>query len=137
MAGNLFYKIGVHLLVLLFVYTGLTKLMDYTAFRAALIKSPPLRSWAGTIAWALPVAELLVAILLLLPRWRGYGIGASLLLLVLLTGYLGWMILYAPHLPCNCGGVVSGMSWRQHVWFNGGFIVLNGMVAYLHKRRGQ
>jgi hypothetical protein len=35
------------------------------------------------------------------------------------------MILFAEHLPCNCGGVLQKMNWRQHLIFNLFFICLS------------
>ena len=113
------------LLLLLFLYTGISKLADYEKFKNVLSTSPFLSSSASVIAWLLPLTEIGVALLLFFPRTRFKGLKFSLVLLLLLTAYLLFMILYAPELPCNCGGVVSKMSWWQHVWFNLFFIVIN------------
>lgn len=126
--NSILFDLALHLLVLLFLYTGLTKLLDYPGFRSALFKSPPLRPWAGLIAWALPVAELLIAGGLILPKTRYTALIASAILLLILTAYLGWMIAFAPHLPCNCGGVIASLSWPQHLLFNTGFLLLNTLL---------
>jgi hypothetical protein len=38
------------------------------------------------------------------------------------------MILSFAKLPCQCGGVISKMSWKEHVVFNAFFIVVNGLA---------
>jgi hypothetical protein len=47
--------------------------------------------------------------------------------MLLFTVYLAWMIQFAAHLPCNCGGVISSMSWKQHIVFN---TMVLGMILY-------
>jgi hypothetical protein len=34
------------------------------------------------------------------------------------------MLLSEKDLPCSCGGIISSLSWRQHIIFNGVFILL-------------
>lgn len=109
-------------ILFLFVYTAISKLADHERFRDALHSSSLLRNYAGLLAWAIPVTELLIALLLFVPATRLKGLYSSLVLLLLFTMYILWMILYAAHLPCRCGGFISELSWKQHVWFNVFFI---------------
>ena len=111
-------------LIFLFAYTAGSKLIDSKGFIAVLSQVPLIGRGAGVVAILLPLAELLIALLLIFERTRLLGLWASLVLLVLFTVYLGYMVLFVAHLPCSCGGVVSRMSWRQHVVFNSGLIVL-------------
>lgn len=106
------------LLIFLFAYTGSSKLIDSKAFEVVLEQVPLIERGAGVVAILLPLAELLIALLLLFERTRLIGLWASVLLLVLFTGYLVYMILFVPKLPCSCGGVIGRMTWRQHVVFN-------------------
>lgn len=106
------------LLVFVFAYTASSKLMDSKGFVAVLRDVPLIGRGAGVMAILLPLAELFIALLLIFERTRLFGLWSSLLLLVLFTGYLGYMILAMPHLPCSCGGVISAMTWRQHLVFN-------------------
>lgn len=118
-------SISSFLLIILFCYTGISKLTDDDGFRKVLYESPLIHKGADTIAWLLPAAELIVVLLLFFERTRRAGLYASLLLLVLFTLYLLYMVLFVAQLPCSCGGVLSKMSWTQHVFFNLFFIVLN------------
>lgn len=124
-------EISSSLLILLFAYTAFSKLLTYKKFRWVLNESPLIHNGAGVIVWLLPAAELMIVLLLFIPRYRTIGLKASLSMLILFTGYLIYMILFASHLPCSCGGVVSSLSWKQHVYFNLFFIGINigGLVG--------
>lgn len=122
------------MLLLLFLYTALSKLSDYESFRFVLSKSPLLKHYAGFIAVALPVEELLVALLLFIPPTRVTGLYISFILISLFTLYLIYMITFTPDLPCNCGGVLKLLSWKQHIFFNLFFIVLCLAGIFLYKR---
>lgn len=104
--------------ILLFVYTGVTKLLSLASFQKVLSDSSLLRHFSVFVSWSLPLAELVVAALLLFPATRKAGLYVSLVLVLLFTAYIGWMLLYAPHLPCSCGGVISALNWKQHFFFN-------------------
>lgn len=108
----------------LLVYTGLSKLATRASFLDVLQQLILLQPYAVFLTWAVPVIELMIAVLLFFPATRQAGLYASLILLMSFTLYIGWMILYAPHLPCNCGGVIQQLSWKQHVLFNLFFIGL-------------
>ena len=105
------------LLILLFVYTGLSKLLSIERFEAVLGQSPIISSGAGMLAWQVPLTELGIALLLFFSATRLVGLWAALVLLSLFTLYLGWMVLFAPHLPCSCGGVIGSLSWKQTYCF--------------------
>lgn len=87
------------LLILLFVYTGLSKLLSIEHFQAVLGQSPLISSGAGLLAWQVPLTELAMALLLFFSSTRLVGLWAALVLLALFTMYLGWMVLFSPHLP--------------------------------------
>lgn len=102
-------------------------------FKGVLQTAPLLRPFVATLAWAIPVSEIAVSLLLFLPRHRLLGLYASLGLLVLFTLYLAFMLLYSPHLPCSCGGVISHLSWPAHLLFNAFFIGMNVIAIWLNK----
>jgi len=105
-------------LVFLFVYTATSKLFRLNVFQAQLDRFPWIKHMAPVIAWAVPVVELVAAGLLLTRRARRAGLYVSLGLMVLFTLYLAFMLGTEKHLPCSCGGVISAMSWGQHLVFN-------------------
>jgi methylamine utilization protein MauE len=112
------------LLIILFIYTGLNKMMDYSSFKFTLGRSPFIQHLNGPIAVLLPAGELLTALVLVIKRTRLIGLYASYFLMVLFTGYIWIMLHYAYDLPCSCGGVLAQLSWKDHLIFNMAFTLL-------------
>src|SRR5688572_14598696 len=113
------------LLVLLLVYTAFSKLLDYNTFKLQLSKSPFITEFATIIAWALPSIEFLVAIALVFNRTRLLGLYASLFLMTMFAAYIYAMLNFSYYIPCSCGGVLTKMTWGQHLWFNLFFITIS------------
>jgi hypothetical protein len=120
------------LLILLFAYAAISKLNDRQHFELVLGEMLLLKYVAGFISFALPVTELIVCALLFMPATRLFGLYASAGLLISFTIYIGYMILFAPKLPCNCGVVLQQMSWTQHLVFNLVFIALSATAIKLY-----
>lgn len=123
------------LLVFLFIYTSISKLLDYTDFNRQLSQSPFITRYAGIISWALPLAELLIAGLLLVNKTRLSGLYCSFFLLNLFTFYLAAMLRYSPYIPCSCGGILQHLSWQAHIIFNTAFIILTTMGVLMHVKK--
>ena len=134
MKRRLIAEIIAYLFVILFLYTGISKLMDFTIFREQIAVSPLLKPFAHFIAWVLPLAEFMVAALLFVPRWRLVGLYAASGLMVLFTGYIIAILAFDDHLPCSCGGVIELLSWKGHLVFNS-VIILLGISAILLEKR--
>ena len=115
----------VFLLILLFVYAATSKLWEYNNFKIQLGNSPYLKSVAGIIVWLVPAMELVTALMLTLKRTRFYGLLTSLFLLIVFTGYIAGMLLSGSPLPCSCGGVISELSWKEHLVFNLFFVTIS------------
>ncbi len=124
------------LLIFLYVYTAVAKLITLDKNEAVLSHLPFIGSYAGVLALSIPIAELLIVVLLLVPRYNKTGLYLSLILLVIFTAYLLYMLSSGEKLPCTCGGVLEKLTWKQHVFFNLGFIVLN-IVAITNRRSKQ
>lgn len=120
------------ILILLFTYTAVSKILEHDMFAIVLSESPAIGKYAAIISWLLPAAEIVVVFFLLVPSVRLTGLFASLFLLLVFTMYLLWMIAFRINLPCNCGGVLKALSWKQHIFFNLFFIVLSscGIILY-------
>ena len=117
-ARNLFIEVSAALLIVLFVYTAINKLSDLNRFQWTLYKSPLLQQYRYFVSCAVPVAELITAILLLIPATRSKGFLCSLILMSLFTIYVAYMLAFIPNLPCSCGGLISSMNWTNHLIFN-------------------
>lgn len=115
------------LFILLFVYTGISKLAEQNSFHAALAKAPLIGSKANFISWCLPTTELIIALLLFLPFMRKWGLMIGLAFMCLFTGHIFYMIVFTPYLPCSCGGVLKQMTWTRHLEFN---MLLTALAAF-------
>jgi hypothetical protein len=123
------------LCVFLFLYTACAKLMDHSRFLNGLYHVEVIGRFAFYISWLVPLAEVLVGILLVIPRTVKLGLYSFLGLMTLFTVYILSMLLWASKLPCHCGGVIEKLSWTQHVWFNLAFIALAVLALGLLKTK--
>ncbi len=125
------------LLIILFVYTGISKLNEHNSFQGVLSQSPLIGARSNFLSWSIPILELLTAILLFLPFARKSGLFISLILMTVFTVYVFYMIVFIPHLPCNCGGVIKNMTWTEHLFFNIFFATITLIAFWLHKKKIQ
>lgn len=127
------------LLILLFVYAGFTKIIEYDSFKIQLHNSPFLKPFAGIIVWLIPAAEFAIAVMLTVKHTRKSGLYASFALLLIFTLYIAGMLLSHEHLPCSCGGVINTLSWKQHLMFNLFFMALSiaGIGCGRSKKEGE
>lgn len=121
------------LLILLFVYAALNKILDFQNFQVQLGQSPLLSAFAGWLSYFVPALEFVIVILLLKVSWRYAGLFASFCLMLMFTVYIFVILHYSPFIPCSCGGVLEKMTWDQHLTFNIAFTVLS-LVALLISR---
>ena len=133
MKKNAVVEIIVSLLVFLFVYAAVSKLLDLNKFRYQLGQSPFMTRFAPIAVWAIPLSEILISITLMIKRFRTTGLYLSFYLMLVFSGYIYIMLRYSPYLPCTCGGVLSFMSWKQHLAFNLLFAGLVLLGAILHQ----
>lgn len=122
------------LLILLFTYTAISKLMALELFRFNLSESPGIGAHSSWLYITIPAVELIIAALLFFPSTRLKGLCASLVLMFSFTVYVGYMISTGGSLPCSCGGVISAMTWQQHLYFNIFFTLAALAGIILHRR---
>ncbi|HEY9561054.1 MAG TPA: MauE/DoxX family redox-associated membrane protein [Anseongella sp.] len=117
-AGGLLVSAMAALLILLWVYTASSKLMEFSVFQFQM-QLHPLPDWlAALLGWSLPPAELALAALLAIPKTRYTGLCLSFVALLSFTVYILWLLVTQDHIPCACGGPISGFTWWQHIAFN-------------------
>lgn len=134
MKRAIFVEIITALFVILFLYTGISKIMEYDIFKDQLKESPIVGFAAPLVAVGLPAFEFLLVAALIIPRWRLKALYASTGLMVAFTIYIIVLMNISDHLPCSCGGVLAQLSWGQHIVFNSVYIVL-GIVGILLERK--
>jgi uncharacterized membrane protein YphA (DoxX/SURF4 family) len=122
------------LYAILFLYTGISKLMEYDTFKEQLLESPLLPFGAPVVAILVPLLEFLVVLCLVVPRLRLKGLYAALATMVAFTGYILGLMSFSDKLPCSCGGIISALSWQQHVVFNCAFLALAVWGVILQRR---
>jgi len=135
MSRKLLIEVLSALLVFLFIYTSISKLLDYHTFRQQLGQSPFITLYAPVIVWALPLGEIIIAGLLLYPRTRLTGFYLSFFILSLFTFYLIAMLRLSYFIPCSCGGVLQHLSWNTHIVFNTAFIILSTIGVLLQVKQ--
>ncbi len=128
-------EITAALFILLFVYTGIMKLNDRNIFQFVISKSPLIGNWSAFLSMSLPIVELITAFLLFLPATKKTGLWISLLLMIVFSIYIGYMVLFSPHLPCSCGGVLKQLTWNQHLAFNIVFTSFAALSIWITKRQ--
>lgn len=112
------------LYILLFVYAAVSKILDFENFQVQLGQSPLLSAFAGSVSGGVPTVELLIALLLLIPRFRFIGLLAAFSLMVMFTTYIIVILNFSSFVPCSCGGILEKMGWTEHLMFNIVFVML-------------
>jgi len=115
---KLMVELIAHFFIILFLYTGISKLMEFDIFQEQLDDSPVLGPIAPLITFGLPAVEFIVSFLLFMPRYRLKGLYASLILMSAFTIYVVALLSFSTHLPCSCGGIMEELSWKGHLIFN-------------------
>lgn len=125
------------LFILLFSYAAVSKLLDHSQFYNDLRNSVLFDQQviSKIISWGIPIIELSTAILLTMPKFNKIGLYVSLFLMIGFTIYIGGTLLInefgIAELPCSCGGVITQLSWQQHLLFNAFFVLVGIMAIYL------
>ncbi len=115
------------LIIFLFVYAAASKLLDYQKFQVQLGQSPMLTILQDGLPGSFLAIEILIAILLALPKYSLVGLYASFSLMVMFTTYIIAITRFSEYIPCSCGGVLQHMTWNQHLVFNLFFVLLSLM----------
>lgn len=116
---------GISVLCLaLFATAAYSKVAGHETFLKGLSRVSFIGGAAVYLSWLVPVAELLISILLIVPQTQKLGLYAFTGLMTVFTGYILSMLLWAEKLPCHCNLIIEKLSWGEHVWFNLGFIAL-------------
>lgn len=121
------------LLVLVFLYTGLTKLIDYKSFRLQMMNNPYFYNYANIVTFGAPLLEILIGILLVAKKTRRKGLWASFFLMLFFSWYVWHLMRTFPKLPCSCGGIIAELNWPQHLALNIALTVLTLFAIYFDK----
>jgi|SRR5690606_10840313 len=121
-------------LILLFMYAATSKLLDLERFAVQIGQSRLLTEYSGVLAWAVPLVEVAVSIMLAISRLRLAGLYASFTIMLLFTGYIALILTSDDRVPCSCGGVLEMLGWQEHLIFNVFFVLLSFTAIALHTK---
>lgn len=114
-----------YLIALLWLYTGVYKLLQLDNSIDQLAESPLISDWSVPLAYGLPVIELALFVLLLIPRTEKIALYGTLVLLSVFSIYIIIILnFHRADTPCICGGIISKLGWKEHVYFNVLFILM-------------
>lgn len=117
----------------LFLFSAYEKLIEHERFLNGLVKVKYIGTVAEYVSWSVPILEILVSILLIIPQTQKWGLLGFIVLMGIFTVYILSMWLWAEHLPCHCNLIIDNLSWGEHIWFNIFFIVLGSFALKLKK----
>lgn len=121
------------LLVIMWVYSGISKYQEFERFGIELNRSPYLHQMSKAISYLLPLGELVLACLLIPARTRLVGLYLSLLLMVFFTAYIYAMLNYSYYISCGCMGLFEKLSWEAHLSLNVIVCILCILAILLHR----
>ena len=112
-------NIVILMLIMLWVYTAVSKLADMDLFVTRL-QQQPLPVWSvAYLKWLLPASELIIALFLSIEKTRSAGLLFSFVLLTVFAAYVALALSGAyGRIPCSCGGVFTFFGWKGHLVFN-------------------
>lgn len=121
-------------LMLLWLYAGITKIMDVQTFSDQLAKMPFISGFHSLLSWSVPVVMLFTALLLALPQTKLLGLYSSIALLIAFVLYISSVLLFSGVVPCTCAGIKINLNWKDHLWINGTGIVLTSIAVWLERK---
>lgn len=120
-----------YLYTFLFTYTAISKIIDFETFVVQLGQSPLLSAYANWVAVLIPAAEIIISLILLVPKIRYIGLFLAFGLMVMFSSYIIIILNYSDFIPCSCGGILSDMNWNEHLIFNFTFVFIGGICIIL------
>jgi len=129
--STLTLKLVCSLLILLWIYTVLSKLSEFEDFKRQLNNQVFGKKWTPVLLWAVPGIEITAAAMLLFQKTQRAGLILSAILMILFTGYIALVTMNIfNRVPCSCGGVLKGMGWNSHLIFNTVFLAISLFGIY-------
>lgn len=124
------------LLILLFLYAGISKFIEFKTFIDQMNNQPLPNSWTPFLVWVIPLLEVSISISLIFEYTRLLGFWFSLILMSIFTIYTALVLFhFFPYVPCSCGGVIQKLTWPQHLILNLSYTTLSALGIYLRHRK--
>lgn len=119
------------LYILLFVYAAISKMLDFENFKAQIGQSPLLSPFADFISVFVIAAEIIISILLGIPKTKYFALWFATALMSMFTAYIIIILNYSSFIPCSCGGILEKLGWRDHLIFNVVFLLMAAFAIRL------
>ncbi len=124
------------LLIILFIYTASSKLLDIAAFRKQMLNQPLPETLKQNLVWLVPISEITTSIFLIIKPVRLYGFVLAFLLMLAFTLYVSLILTRTfAYIPCSCGGILNTLSWQAHLIFNIAFTLLALAGVIIERKR--
>lgn len=122
------------LLITLWSYAAISKLISFSIFENQL-KLQPIPAWSvQVIHWGLPSVEIVTAILICIQSTRLKGLIVSSALMAVFTFYVSFALTGRfGNIPCSCAGLISAFHWREHLVFNIVLLIISLTCVYFEK----
>jgi uncharacterized membrane protein YphA (DoxX/SURF4 family) len=124
MKRKVIIEIIAFLFIALFIYAGVSKVLDYEKFSVQVGQSPLLTGFGGVIPWLVILVELLISMCIMVPRLRLFAFLCAFSLMVMFTAYIIAILNFSPYVPCSCGGILEKFTWSDHLILNCFFVML-------------
>jgi len=122
-------------LVILFIYTPVSKLMRVDDYISSMEAQPLHPTLSKILIYALPTVEFTAVILLAISRCRKMGLYLCFAMLLVFTGYISLIQFnYYGRIPCSCGGVITALDWKGHLFFNIYFIITSIAAIWINAK---
>ncbi|MFT3920024.1 MauE/DoxX family redox-associated membrane protein [Cloacibacterium sp.] len=131
---SIIIQFTVYFHVLLFTYAAISKLLDFENFQIQLAQSPLLSAYAGIISYSVILIELILSIMLSIPKSRLIALYGSLYLMIGFSVYIYLILNYSDFIPCSCGGILEKLGWTEHLIFNISCVILLIISIYLFEK---
>ncbi|WP_312078502.1 MauE/DoxX family redox-associated membrane protein [Chryseobacterium sp.] len=127
-------KVASYFFILLFCYASISKALDFENFQVQIGQSPLLSAYAGFVSYAVIILELLIVVLLAIPKTNLIGLYSSTALMSAFTVYIYLILNYSDFVPCSCGGILEKLGWMEHLIFNVVNVVLGFIGIYFRTK---
>jgi len=133
---NIISELIIFFLLTIWAYTFGSKIFDFDTFVRQIRGAYLLADMGYYLPYILQAGHLLIVILLLNKKWRKLGLIISLSVLLLYTGYLVYILKFAPSIPCSCIAIFKGMNWNDQLYCNFLLLALNiiGLIIFSMNR---
>ena len=112
------------LFILLFVYAATSKFIGFTHFNTQLEGFPIIGDYATWVTWGVPIVQLVIATLFILPKLMLLAFYTSFSLMTLFTTYIILVLNFSDDVLCFCAGILP-LDWKDHLVFK---MALIGLV---------